>query len=124
MQTQASISALKKLQKMGIELEPAKKTTHQKRSISIGDLLDFLDVENEKFEELNLTEEDVNALIGLMTKRYPSYVDANYTVDVSTHIIQRNRQRNVDQNSLQEMKEKLSNDFQQTLKKSQMQDAS
>jgi hypothetical protein len=61
--------ALKKLEKMGIELQATNNTSNNKRVISVGDLVNFLDAENEKFEELNLTEEDVTALLKLMTKR-------------------------------------------------------
>ena len=54
---------------MGIELQATNNTSNNKRVISVGDLVNFLDAENEKFEELNLTEEDVTALLKLMTKR-------------------------------------------------------
>ena len=56
---------------MGIELQATNYTSNNKRVISVGDLLNFLDAENEKFEELNLTEEDVTALLDLMRKRHP-----------------------------------------------------
>lgn len=78
---------------MGIELQATNYTSNNKRVISVGDLLNFLDAENEKFEELNLTEEDVTALLDLMRKRHPEKVSNDFTVDVSTLILQRTNQR-------------------------------
>ena len=81
--------AIDKLKKMGFELKFDKNNEKNLAvgKIAMGDLLQFLEQTNEKFDTNLLDQEDVKDLLKLINKKVIKTPSADFTTDVATVIL-------------------------------------